>query len=477
MRARRILIVDDDADFRQRVRNSLGTIFRITEAASEVEFRQLYRPYLFDLIVLDLRLRHGHEGMDLLREVRLLDDLQPVIMVSAYGDTDSTLDAIEAGAMMFLHKQEFTPELLGRMVEAVLQQCRSRRNLEAMSEFIRAEASPGLLGADSAIRRASQMAWEAAGDGETAVLVLGAAGTEREEVGRLIHECGRRRREGPFVATTPCALTGPESAELFFGHGGFEGCPRRRGKLEEASGGVLFLERADALAASVGTLLGRGLRARKVNAEVAGIELPLDVQLVAGAEPGPGAAGVKRWLSESGHIHEIYLPPLRDRREDIPVLAARQLQRLRQRGRTPVHAFSTEAISALQAYAWPANLLELSNAVEFAAIRALVAGASEIAAEHLPSRLREGESDLSRPENRDFRRYLARAEVQMVARAARELHLTQKAKLAEALGYNDRFGLMRRMRRCLKEFPFLGKEFPAMQKMFGGRAQPPRQVA
>src|SRR5450830_1532525 len=112
MRATKILLVDDSDIFRSNVRNSLGRAFLLTEAASEVEFQREFRPYTYDLVILDMRMKSGREGLQLLREILAYDELQPVIMVSAYGDTDAVLDSAEAGALMFLHKKEFTPELL-----------------------------------------------------------------------------------------------------------------------------------------------------------------------------------------------------------------------------------------------------------------------------------------------------------------------------------------------------------------------------
>lgn len=472
MRARTILIVDDDHAFRDRVRSALGGLYRLTEAGTEDEFRRAFCPYAFDLVILDMRLRSGREGLDLLREIQLLDDLQPVVMVSAYGDTDSTLDAVEAGALMFLHKQEFTPELLGRMVEAVLQQGQARRHLQALGERVREDFAGLLIGMSPAVRRATQLAREAANESNAVAIVCGEPGTEREQVAGMIHESSRERWKAPFVAVDARALGADEAIPTLFGRGGRDSVPRRRGKLEEANGGVLFLDEADALPERVADALGRGLRERRIGQDFAGIELPVELQLVVGIRSGRVPI-VKRWVSGVGRAIEIFLPPLRERGEDISVLAAHFLQQLRRNGRTPARSFSTEAVALLERHRWPGNVRELANAVEFAAIQAMLRDAKEVESEHLPSNLLRTEMVGGEGANRDFRRHLARAEVELAERACDELGITNKAKLAETLGYNDRFVLMRRMRKCLTDFPEIGSEFPAIQRMFGGRGDVP----
>jgi DNA-binding NtrC family response regulator len=469
MSARKILLVDDDAIFSTQVQNTLGRAFTVTHAASEVEFRARFRPFTFDLIILDMRLDSEREGLGLLREISAYDELQPVIMVSAYGDTDAVLDAAEAGALMFLHKQEFTPELLTRMVEAILQQSRIRRHLAALQQRIEHDEIAGLTSTNSAVRRAGELAQQAADDRECTVLVSGEEGAGHELMGQVVHDRSRWRCEAPYVKACgmPSCLADPRTA--LFGAPPRGATPRRKGMLEQANGGVLFLGNLEALETDVRESLAAVLRRRTLDFGSAEPPVPLDLQLVTGTctDEARSMANALRDSVAGVRLVEIYLPPVRERREDIPVLATLYLQELRRNGKTTARSLSRDALAILEGHAWPGNLPELHNAVEFGAIKALADGSEEVAREHLPANLfQTTEANGHRSGRWDYRYHLARTEVALANRALQEKGPVNKTQLAALLGYTDRFAFSRRVRKALEEFPDIARDFSQVSGMF-----------
>ncbi len=471
MRARKILLVDDSADFRSSVVKTLGRAFSITEAASEAEFRHLFRPYTYDLVILDMRLETGREGLQLLREILAYDELQPVIMVSAYGDTDAVLDSAEAGALMFLHKQEFTPELLARMVEAMLQQARIRRHLAALQSRLPRGDPLALSGLNPAVQRAAEQVRKAANDPESMVLVTGERGTEHALIAQAIHDQSRTRATAPLVTAAGFSRTGEDIEKTLFGVAPHDGTPRRKGLFEQTNGGVLFLDGIADLAPDLRERIGDTLLKRLL--DTCDPPIPLDLQLVVSALPDT-AVEVADSLQRKGtadRLIEIYLPPLRDRREDIPLLAASYLQAFRQGGKTSARTIARDALGLLEAYSWPGNLIELRNTVEYAAIQTMIAGGEELEAEHLPANLWQHAGNEPGTGSWNYRYQVARAEVALVERAIKENQAQNKTQLAKLLGYTDRFAIGRRMRKVLVEHEALAAEFPQVTAWFAHKTK------
>lgn len=469
MNAKSILLVDDDDIFRTKVQESLQRTYFITNANSEAEFRRLFRPHIFDLIILDMRLESGREGLRLLREILALDELQPVIMVSAYGDTDAVLDSAESGALMFLHKQEFTPELLARMAEAVLQQARVRRHLAAVRGRIPPAEVIALTGTNPAIQKTAKQVQRAADEADCTVMIVGEPGTGHELTAQIIHDQSRKRSESPLVTASGLTLQTDESRTALFGSPRRGGIPRQKGLLEQSNGGVLFIDRMEILDSGVRQSLMETLRKRTLELDPVEPPIPLNLQLVAGVAPDGFGIVMDELhdLAAGDMLVEIYLPPLRDRREDIPVLAAYFLQELRREGRTTARILSRDALALLEEHDWPGNLPELRNAVEFGAIKALADESEEIDQGHLPANLIPFAGiNGSAAAKWDYRYHTARAEVALTQRAIQEKGALNKTQLAEALGYTDRYAFSRRIVKALKQFPDIAQEFPQVSGMF-----------
>lgn len=455
MRASQILILDDDPAFRARVREGLGGVFEVTEAGTEDELRALWVPRRFDLLLLDMRLRRDREGLDVLREVFAQDDLQPVIMVSAYGDTESAIEAVGAGAMMFLHKQEFSPALLGRMAEAVIEQGRLRRQVQGLRRLAWAGDPDTLLGESAGIREAAAAVRLAAGSDDAPALIVGERGCGASLAARLIHR-GGERADGPFLEVAGAQT---EDERNFY-----EG---RLSPWIQTLGGTLAVDGAEAL----GQAAGRKILTRGENEPHRVVFMH---HLAAGEArtKGERRSAASQWLFAE-NLLPVRLPPLRERREDIPLLATHFLQRQRAGGHTTARSIGGAAMTRLEEFSWPGNVRELRNAVEYATLQAAADARDEVGSEHLPTELAvvgsaAARRKLTSPDETewDYRWHLARTELELADRAIRERGIAQKTALARALGYTDRFTFGRRISKALADFPSLGREFQAAANLF-----------
>jgi len=457
VRGSQIFILDDDPKFRGRVREGLGGLFGIVEAGGEAEFRTLWAPRRYDLLLLDMRLRRDREGMDVLREVFAQDELQPVIMVSAYGDTESAIEAVGAGAMMFLHKREFTPSLLGRMAEAVIAQGRLRRQVQGLLRRAWAGEPEALLGDSPGIREAAAALREVGGEDGGFPLVLGERGCGMSLVARLIHRRGRRS-DGPFLEVA-AALA--ERKESFF-----EG---RLSPWAQAAGGTLAVDGVEQVPARTGAEIAEAAHTGRGEFGTPDVVFLLHENADSGLEAGISRK-IPDWLSGEA-VLPVYLPPLRERREDVPLLAAHFLQRQRTGGHTTARSIGSPAMARLEGFSWPGNVRELRNAVEYAALQAAATDADEVGLAHLPPGVAmlggaERKSGNAAGMGWDYRLHLARTELELADRAIRERGIAQKTALGRALGYTDRFTLTRRLKKALVDFPVLADEFLAVAKMF-----------
>lgn len=454
MSERQLLILDDDPTFRAAVRDGVGGMLGVTEAGSEAEFRNLWRSRRFDLLLLDMRLRRDREGLDVLREVFAQDETQPVIMVSAYGDTESAIEAVGAGAMMFLHKREFSPALLGRMMEAVIEQGRLRRQVQALRRQAWAGEPDGLLGSSAGIREATDALRSAAQDRDSWPLVTAERGAGASLAARLIHRMGDLA-EGPHLEVEAQVV---EEASFFDG---------KFSPWVQSAGGTLAVDGVERLGKPVGKRFLESGDHESRNVVFLLHEVGRELGFVSGRSR---KAEMPRWLVGVNTL-PVRLPPLRERREDIPLLATHFLQRQRAGGHTTARSLSGAAMAKLESHVWPGNVRELRNAVEYAALQAAVTGRDEISPEHLPAGLAlvglAPRKSSAVETGWDYRLTLARAELELADRAIREKAIQQKTALAEALGYTDRFTFGRRVEKALRDFPFLDGEFDAVARMFG----------
>lgn len=381
--AARLLIVDDDRAFRLSTAALLRSEgYEVELAGDAQEAVQQLRAARYDLMLLDLRMP-GIDGIALVEALRLWGESIPVLMISGAGTIDTAVRALHVGADDFLTKP-VEPEVLFARVADVLDRQPDLTNADVLNH--------GLVGRSPAIRAVVESIARVAPT-DASVLILGETGTGKELVARAVHRTSGRAN-GPFVAVNCAGLAEGILESELFGHvrGAFTGAMRDRvGLFETASGGSILLDEIGDMSLTLQQRLLRVLQEREVVRVGASRATPVDVRVIASTHRDLGT------LVQEGRFREdllyrlnvfpIAIPPLRERREDIPLLVAHALDRLRERvpqaQRLMCSAF---AIRVLRAYAWPGNVRELFGALELAAIHA---GFSRIETQHLPTAVRD----------------------------------------------------------------------------------------
>lgn len=465
-------MVDDDIDFAERVRDVLRGIYDVVLCHSIEEFHDIFPRDRFDLIILDMRLESKKEGLDLLPEILHRDPLQAVIIATAYPDTESYLEAIQAGALTFLDKHEFSPALIARTVESILRQSDLQKRVHLLEQRLDATDPAEIIGASSATVHVRERIREAVENDETLVLVQGETGTGKKLIARNIHRMSRHRAKHPFVAINLSALsTGSMEEHLIKGGEGALDWESRgiSSLLEKVGSGVVFLDGISKL----GVLGQERLLAAIGNGRQ---EIRTDTQVVAATTldlDNLSAKGIFRQdLRERLKAFEIIAPPLREHKENIPLLAQYFLQILFRQGRTTARTFRKEVLDAFERHSWPGNVRELKTVVEYAGLLAVIGHEGELKSEHLSMNMagmgpRRGTALVAT----NYLLHIAKAEIELVDAAVRRYGTTGKAELARRLHYNDRFVFTRRIRRNFSQFPELAGEFPQLADMFSQRGR------
>jgi two-component system response regulator GlrR len=362
----RLLLVDDDADLLKLLSMRLGAAgYQVTAVASaEAALAQLavQRPAL---VISDVQLP-GQDGLALFDAIRARDATLPVILLTAHGTIPDAVEATARGVYTYLTKPFDGRALLQTIAEA----------LALSAPPAEAAAPPGeSLGAATIISRSRVMAELLAearlvAASEASVLIRGESGTGKELLAQVIHAASPRAGR-PFVAVNCGAI--PESlleSELF-GHekGAFTGAvAKHRGLFQAADGGTLFLDEIGDMPLALQVKLLRVLQERQVRPVGASAAIPVDVRLLSATHRDLDAAMAEGQFREDLYyrlnVVSLQLPPLAQRREDIPLLAQHFLQRLAQKYRKPLNGFAPEALKALSTAAWPGNVRQLHNVVE-----------------------------------------------------------------------------------------------------------------
>lgn len=392
-----LLVVEDKASLRAMLCKTLvGAGYRVDESATGTEAvaRLAQRRYL--AVLCDLKLP-GADGFEVLRAALDADPSVPVVLMTAYGTIEDAVRAMKAGAFDFLPKPVDTDHLLILVERALVQRRLRLENLLLKEAFAERLGLPEIIGESAAIREAGQKLQKVAGT-EATVLLLGESGTGKELFARALHELSPRRA-APFVPLNCAAIPEALLENELFGHerGAYTGADQARlGKLELAAGGTVFLDEIGELPLAMQGKLLRVLQERCFERVGGNATLDADVRVVAASNRDLEAASLRgefrRDLFFRLSVFPLTVPPLRERREDIPLLATRFLERVsRDLHRGPL-TLSAEAMAALLSYSWPGNVRELRNAIERAAI---LCEAGTIGREHLQLAPLAGEEDPS----------------------------------------------------------------------------------
>ena len=369
----RVLIADDEKNIRDSIASYIaGEGIETVTAPDGAAARALLESEAFDGLVLDLRMPKI-DGLELLRWLRESGPDVPAIMISAYGDVSDAVQAMKLGARDYLVKPFDPEELLLRLKRLLAEGARSSRaEAETTSGLRAADAGPWL--GDGARMRSLRSLVDKVAPTPSTVLITGESGTGKEVIARLIHSLSANP-QGPFVAINiggiPDSLL--ESERFGYDKGAFTGATdRKRGMLELATSGTLFLDEIGDMPMQLQVKLLRVLQERKVQRLGSTQPIPINARIVAATN-----RDLEALLKEGKFREDLYyrlnvirieVPPLRERREDIPRLANSFIGKLnRERGRR-IRGFDQEALARLCAYSFPGNVRELENRVERAYI-------------------------------------------------------------------------------------------------------------
>ncbi len=440
-----VLIVDDEKNIQVTLARALSLEGYATQAAGTgQEALERIASLPVDLVLLDVKLP-DLDGLAVLEKALQIRPGLPVVVMSGHGSIETVRQAFKLGAFDYLEKPIGERERLLAAVRNGLQ----LRDLAAENAELRLAAGPGeLLGTSPSMQRLRELVRRAAAS-EGRVLVTGENGTGKELVARALHQ-GSRRRGGPFVKLNCAAVPAELIESELFGHerGAFTGAvAARRGKFELADGGTLFLDEVGDMPPAMQAKVLRVLQEAEFERVGGQTTLRTDARVVAASNkdlPAEVAAGrFREDLYYRLAVVIVPTPPLRERREDVPDLAARFLAEACERnGRRPV-SLSREALLALQAHDWPGNVRELRNVVERLAILCdgPVLSPADVA-QALPG-ARQPRADRAR-EGASFHELVEEAEREIIL-AALTTHQDNVSDTARALGL-ERSHLYKKMR-------------------------------
>ncbi|MCG6893001.1 MAG: sigma-54 dependent transcriptional regulator [Desulfobacteraceae bacterium] len=371
--AQNILVVDDDSAHRTMLRTLLREWgYQIQEVDDGSGAIEAVRNRAFDLILMDIRMVRV-SGIEALDEIKAVNPAIPVVLMTAYSSVETAVEGLKKGAYDYLTKPlDF--EKLKVTIRRAMEHLQLRKENRALRKALGLQFDPGkLIGRSPAMVRLMETVAQAA-PSEATVLIRGESGTGKEMIAGAIHH-NSHRREGPFVKINCAAITETLLESELFGHerGAYTGADRRReGRFVQADGGSLFLDEVSEMSVAMQAKLLRVLQEREVVRVGGEAVIAVDVRLIAATN-----RDLQERVQEGLFREDLYyrlnvvnleVPPLRNRRQDIPLLADHFLRHFSEKNRKEVRGFTPEAVNLLTRHGWPGNVRELMNAVERAVV-------------------------------------------------------------------------------------------------------------
>jgi len=448
----RILVVDDDPDIRQTLAEILGYDGHVVEVARDgIEAQRLLEKVAFDIVLCDVRMP-GKDGMELLDWAKKTRPDVEFIMLSGHATIETAVEATKKGAFDFLEKP---PDL--SKLEILIRNATEKRQLVAENRALTQKVLKvrEILGESEAIQRVREMIDRVA-PLDVRVLIEGPSGSGKELVARWIH-LKSNRAKGPFVDVNCAAIPSELIESELFGHekGSFTHAIKQHiGRFEEAQGGTLFLDEIGDMPLAAQAKVLRVIEEGKIRRVGGEKDIPVNVRIVAATNKDlPAEIEAGRFREDLYHrlsVVVIRVPPLRERVEDIPILAQAFLQEVMAEHKLPPKVFTAGALEALKRLPWPGNVRELRNAVE----RLVIFAGPEITVEDVgayvvPAWARREENKTPSPsiplEGKSLEEFLDEMERQYLLHHLRQ-HDFNITRTAEALGM-QRTNLHARMKR------------------------------
>ncbi len=403
-----VLLIDDDRQLLGATAQTLELAgFDVTALGSAVEGLGLVDVNFAGVVVSDIRMP-GLDGLQLFERIRDVDAEIPVVLVTGHGDISTAVKAIQEGVYDFIAK----PFPAERLIQCVRRAAEKRslvmENRRLKDAALQAEEDFPLIGQTPVMDRLRQMLRQIA-DTDVDVLVTGETGSGKEVVARLLHGWSRRSK-GNFVALNCGALPEQVIESELFGHepGAFTGAQKKRiGRIEHSSGGTLFLDELESMPPSTQIQMLRVLEMREVTPLGTNEVRPVDIRIVAAAKIDLADPGQRKTFREDLYyrlnVVSLSIPPLRERREDVPLLFSYFAERAARRFQREAPKLSTEILRHLGEHDWPGNVRELSHFAERAVLGLVPTAAASAVGTHgtsgsgsLPERLERLEAEIIR---------------------------------------------------------------------------------
>ncbi len=396
-----LLVIDDEPGHRLMVRAVMQDAgWTVAEAANGRQgldhLRACKDAGCPDVVLLDMKMP-GMDGMEVLAHLTRDYPGLPVVMLTAYGTVGSAVEAMKRGAFDYLTKPADNEELKAVLAKAREYHRLQRENRDLRMRVAGADAAGRMIGQSRAMRQVRELALQV-GPAEATVLILGESGTGKELVAEMVHQASPRR-DGPLIKVNCAALPGDLLESELFGYvkGAFTGAVKDKpGRFQLAHGGTLFLDEVGELPLPLQAKLLRALQERVVEPLGAVKPVATDARIVAATNRDLRACVAAQTFREDLYFRlavlEIRIPPLRERMEDLPELAAHLLAKLGEKNKKVVRAVSPAFLERLSRHAWPGNVRELENVLE----RAVILSRSDtLTPETLPPHLGEGGDGLA----------------------------------------------------------------------------------
>jgi two-component system response regulator PilR (NtrC family) len=366
----KILVIDDESYSREYFQKILGKIdWEVTTASDGSEGLNSLKETSYDLVILDIRLPDA-DGIDILKEIKEMNRLMPVIIVTAYGTVENAVRAMKLGAFDFLMKPfQETEKMLITVKNAIYQGKLERENLSLKTRLKSESLFPNIIGKSEGMQKVFELIRKAS-EVESNVLIQGESGTGKELIARAIHT-NSARGKSTFLAIDCGAL--PESLleTTLFGHekGAFTGAFKtNKGYFEEADGGTLFVDEIGEASPSLQIRLLRCLQEKEVIRVGGTKSYPVDVRVIMATNKNLQEEVVKKRFRKDLffriNVIKIDLPPLRERRDDIPLLSSYFIGKYCSSMNKEKKVISPKALQILTNHEWPGNVRELQNVIE-----------------------------------------------------------------------------------------------------------------
>ncbi|HEX7569092.1 MAG TPA: sigma-54 dependent transcriptional regulator, partial [Verrucomicrobiae bacterium] len=371
----KLLLIDDEEDVRyslQRILASEG--IELATAASGEEGLKVIPKFKPDLVLMDVRMT-GMTGMETLRKIRATDPKLLVILMTAYGTTQTAIEAMKLGAYDYLLKPFDIPKLK-EVIANALKAARDMKQVVSYQPLLESEDyESGIIGRSGPMQGVFKLIGQIAAT-DTTALITGESGTGKELVARAIYHHSDRAHQ-PFLAVNCAAIPEQLLESELFGHekGAFTGATVQRiGKFEQCNKGTIFLDEIGDMTPATQTKILRVLQSGTFERVGGNSPLKVDVRVIAATNKPLEAAVAARQFREDLfyrlNVVRIHLPPLRDRRDDIPLLVTYFLEKIAREQSHQPKSIATAAIKLLEKYHWPGNVRELENAIRRAGVMA-----------------------------------------------------------------------------------------------------------